>query len=266
MEEKPKLIAVGALFGQSWQIYKGRFLTLIKIILLPGAFILAGDLLAIGFGAVSTLFVIAGGLGLVLGVLALVSNLGTNVPPREAYRSALKKFWPYLWLSLLTGFTILGGLFMLIIPGLIFLIWFGFVLYIFVLDGEKGMNAMLKSKAYVNGYWWPIVGRGLLLILVVFLIALVFGSLGALVSLNEAWLQFTSDLVTLVIAPFSLIYFYLLYQNLKSLKPEVATQPAEGPRGFFIFSAIFGLVAALIVIVLIAAGFVFLWFFGEPTQ
>lgn len=271
MNGEAKIISIGDLFRQSWKTYRGKIGLLTKIILLPVAFLVAGDLL--GLFAPSGLAGLLAFIGTVISFfayLAFIFALQENIQFGEAYRRAWKKIWSYGWLMVLSGFVTLGGFVMLVIPGIIFSIWFTFAIYVFALEGEKGMNALLRSREYVRGYWWQVFWRQAALILVAGAAALVIGFLGAVLTRgSEAGIDIILNLLTLMFAPFVTVYLYALYQNLKLLKPEVAGQPPQGPRGFFYVSAMLGVVGiiALVIVGILAAAFLYSGYFtsGWPT-
>jgi len=55
--------------------------------------------------------------------------------------------------AIILGFLGTGGFLFLIIPGIIFLVWFIFAQFIIFAEDDRGMNAILKSKEYVRGKW-----------------------------------------------------------------------------------------------------------------
>ena len=256
VKKQAKVISIRDLFRESWNLYRERVGPLTKIILLPVAFLVAGDLL--GLFAPSGLASLPAFIGTIISLLsylALIFALRGSVQFGEAYRMAWKKIWSYGWLTVLSGFVTLGGFFMLVIPGIVFSTWFMFAIYIFAIEGDKGVNALLKSREYVRGYWWPVFGRQIVFVLAVLVVVLVLGSIGsALTGGDEAGSNLVGDLLALVIAPLAIAYFYVLYGSLKSLKPEVASRPSQGPRGLFYFSAVLGVLGLIALIVLIIIG------------
>ncbi len=65
-----------------------------------------------------------------------------------------------------------GGTFLLFIPGLIFSVWFGFAVYETIMDAKKPMDAMRASKDLVVGRWmavaWRFIAPGAVFALLVF--------------------------------------------------------------------------------------------------
>jgi len=83
---------------------------------------------------------------------------GRHVSAGNALRFALTRFLPLLGTSLLAGLIIGVGFLLLIIPGIIFLIWYAFVGQVVVVEGLSGNDALSRSKALTAGYRWRIFG------------------------------------------------------------------------------------------------------------
>ena len=115
-----------------------------------------------------------------MGVSAFYLNAHDN--PDTVELSSLwhpQPFWKFLGATILTGLAIILGLVLLIVPGIIFMLMFMFVMFI-VIDRELGpVEAMKESARITRGYKWPLLGFVLVLALinVVGLLALVVGLL-----------------------------------------------------------------------------------------
>lgn len=260
MMREAKLISIGDLFKHSWNLYRERIGVLTKIMLVPMALVILGDLLHLA-NPKSSLANSLVSLGLIISVfaaLALIFALQEKVGAGESYRLVFRNFWSYLWLTILSGAVVLGGAVMLVIPAIIFSIWFIFTNYVFASEGEKGMNAILRSRQYVQGHWWQIFGRSLLLGIVILVLLLVCGFIAEIFAGDKGGglIALITDVLIIVITPLATTYFYALYQNVKSLKPEVRNAPPTGPRGFFYVSAVLGVlgfIALAILFVFLAA-------------
>lgn len=247
----PKLPKISGLFRESWQLYRSRFGDLIGIVLVPFAVSTAGVVLADkipwGVAAFGGLILFA---GIVLGIIsyiAIIYALKDGVGIVGAYKRAAPGLFPYLWVSALTAVITIGGYILAIVPGLIFSIWFMFAIFILLIEDKRGFEAIMLSKEYVRGYFWPIAGR-----LVVFVIvALVFLMPFSFVSpyFGRAAAQWIEVIPQILIAPFSFIYFYLLYRALRDTKPELASNPFAAKKGFFVFAGILGAIALVVVMV-----------------
>jgi len=143
-------------------------------------------------------------------IILAVKPAGTKL--KEIFQEAWKKFGQYLWVVILTGsFVILASLF-LVIPGIIVAIYLSFYSYVFIIEGEKGMNALRRSWSLVKGNWWKVFGR---LILLGIVSNIIFFLLSSIHSLPSTIFQF-------LFIPFNTIFLYLIYQDLKKSK-EIQT-------------------------------------------
>lgn len=242
---------IGRLFEDSWAIYKDRFATLFLLHLLSGAFMLAPVLLLALLGAAAGIFdpqllgpgaaagAITGALmGSVLmfipiaGLISALDDGGMGI--KDALRTGRDKIWSFLWLIGLAWLLITGGFLFFAAPGLIYAVWFLPAQFIVVLEGERGMKALMKSRQYVRGCWWGVFGRMLLIILL-------YGTASALPGGG------------LFFAPFMYIMFYLIYSDLKAEKAlEGAALPGERESLWIIIPALLGF-ALLIALIVIAA-------------
>ena len=249
------LNGVGSLWSDTWAQYTKQFAVLAEILLLPSLVMVLGYvLLALGmplFTALGGLVVFLGAIFLTYSVLPLIYAIHHGTGVDASYKATLAWFWPFIWVTILEVLAVWGGFVMLIIPGIWLAFALGLMRYVFVVENRRGIDALRQSRDYVKGYWWAFVGRALLVGLATAAIVFVFdipfsafaGHLaGSIVSL----------LVSVVAGPFSAIYVYLIYQNLRTLKPEVvAMERTKEGTGFIKASAIVGLVAGVIAIFLI---------------
>lgn len=155
----------------------------------------------------------------IVGAIALLYTAAGTKEPVDAYQKGLNKFFPYLGVQIVHGLIILGGLILLVVPGIIFGIWFCFAGYILVLENKGIIASLGQSKKYVTGNWWSVLGR-IIILVVVLLILRIAGAVVAFVFTPLHFLfvpQLIIAAVNLVAAPFGVIYLYLLYKNLKNL-------------------------------------------------
>lgn len=217
-----ELRPIGELFKESWEIFKSRFGTLIALYLLSIVFlfVLIGIFSGVGY-LLSTLFpenknaVIATGIftGMIPGFIAMFWAFAAFtfavVDETLGIREALGKSWQrvgsFMWLASLLGFIISGGFFLLVIPGIIFLVWFVFAQFILASEDERGMNAILKSKAYVKDRWFDIFLR----LFVVWLVSAILGIVPLI-----------GPILSLIFFPFTMIFICLVYRDLKAIKGE----------------------------------------------
>lgn len=144
----------------------------------------------------------------------------------SAYRYSTKHLFAFLVLSVLVGVATGIGFLLLIIPGIILSVWFLFSQFVFVLEGKRSIAAMKASREYVRGKWWQVFYRLVVLLLVMLVVYLPAAWLVTLLVPGEGTLvhDVLIGAFNLVLVPFSLLYFYLLYTDLKGLPQETAPE------------------------------------------
>ncbi len=233
-----------------------------------------------------TLF-LSGLLSVILSFLLNIWSLGTLLyaitTPKEQLRfwSTVKNGVRILvslgWITVLQGALVLTGFLLFLIPGILFLTWFAFAPFALIEDSQRGIRALLVSKAYVQGNTLRILGRlvalalsvlvvGALLAIALWLVFLLFPMVFALNNYPlpaglATGLVSGGYLIWLLLAPLlSAVVaagIFHLYRALKALHgnriPEISTAQQRG------WSA-FALIALLIIPLFIIALPVFLSF------
>ena len=92
---------------------------------------------------------------------------GLPVSPRHAFRGAVSRWWPMIWTGLLAGLVLLGLTLLLIVPGIIWFVYYAFLVPV-VAFGLTGTEALAESKRLVKGNWWRTAGCGFVIGLVGF--------------------------------------------------------------------------------------------------
>lgn len=254
--ETPKIAlrSISSLFNDAWNLYKERWSVLLEIVLLPALVVILGSvILVIDLG---TLFRVFGGVVIIVGWIAFVYSVlpviysvhhGTGVD--ASYKATIGWLWSYVWVAILQILAFVGASFMLIIPG----IWMGIALaltsYAFVIEGRRGIDALRQSKDYIKGYWWAVLGRTLLLSLV-YIVASIIVRIPITIVAGPVAGAFVSALLVVFFVPFSAIYSYMIFQNLRTLKPALAEAQTKEGTGFIKTSAIVGIAAPILLIIL----------------
>ncbi|MFA5954136.1 MAG: hypothetical protein WC817_01185 [Patescibacteria group bacterium] len=171
----------------------------------------------------------------------------------DAYRESRRFVLPYLWVSILSGLLMLGGVLLLVVPGIILSVWFILALYVVVSEDRHGFTALLASREYVRGRWWAVAGRIVVLALLSFVISIpgailtgVFNQPGIAQAINFA--------LELLLTPLLLGYFYVLYLRLKTLPVAVAPESNVQLRKYLVVGSV---VMAFLTVILVAAMFIF---------
>ena len=73
--------------------------------------------------------------------------------------NSAKFIWPIIFVSILNAILVFFGTLLLIVPGIIFAVWFTFVYYVVLFENKTGTEALKYSKKMVVGRWWAIFWR-----------------------------------------------------------------------------------------------------------
>jgi len=156
-----------------------------------------------------------------ISILLYIKNAYKGDTKKLYHSESEKYFWPYLGISLMTFIFVLLWSFLLIIPGIVFSIFYTFALYVFIFEGKRDIEAIRRSKNLVKNYFWPVLLR-IALVAIVFII---------LFSILEIPLSFVSEesvffsiwniilqIIALIVSPLSIIYLSKIYKNLVKIK------------------------------------------------
>lgn len=270
-----KLINLKELFPKTWGIYQKKLK--IFVTLLVGPFLLltvnpflgemGWDLPILGSLVVDILAC----LSLIWAGIAILLVLSDKEKPytwQEALRASQSKFWSLVWISILTGFIVSGSFFLFVIPALIFSIFFIFAQIFNVVEGDKGLKALVRSRELVRAYFWPVVGRYLALMIFSLIAYSVFGSIlgvisalvSSLNSLAGTIVVFASQVaLNVLVAPFCLIYVYLMYENLKQIKGDIAVGNYKKTGVGYLLTGLFGWVFLVVVFALFSTILMSAW-------
>lgn len=154
---------------------------------------------------------------------------------KETFLGSSNLIWPAIYTSFLVSLIVIGGTLLLIVPGIIFAVWYCFAFYAVILDGAKGLGALGASKSLVVGRWWPILWR-------LFIATLVFGFINYAIAyaltllikllplpifIQSASVRVVVSLIGSVMAPLSAGATLILYKSAK--ENPVLPQPASAP-------------------------------------
>lgn len=279
--------SIGELLKTSWAICAKRFF-FIPVVIIPQfaffAIALISIIVAMAQSATPNtplnpwLSIVLGVIGLItvifsiliqpvaqLGLIYAIREYERPVPLGEAYRIGWQKIGAFWLLGILTGLIVMTGFLLLIVPGIIFTVWFAFVHFLLVDEDMRGMNALLKSKEYVRGLWGKICIRSIAVGLIILVIALILSGISnALFGKNTIVNAVLNFVLQLFVLPFTMTYSYQIYRSVKALKPAMVFTPNPSQRTFFMVLAAIGPIFALIIMVL--SGFAMLNFFKQPLS
>lgn len=244
----------GELIKKSAAIYREIFLKFIGMGLMPVlgglalgvifALFFASQFLGISGAANSIILVVLGLLGLVslvatiylglvsqVGLIIILRNFSLNKTAesfKQTFREAKSYAGAYLIVGLLVGILTFLWSLLLIIPGIIFGVFYSLAVYALVLENHKSMAALKRSKELITGYWWPVVGRCVLAGLIILIIRLILSI--PLVAFEEG--SVIASIWGMVLSVFGflasqvyLIFSYLIFIDLVKIKSGGQASP-----------------------------------------
>lgn len=246
-----KLPGPMAIFKEALEIYKSRLWVLVGISVISTLFILlvtsilgGGALLLnklgvalpqgtasiIGIIILVSLVVIAAIYISILAQAALLTAIKDSeekIGIKESFKRGSHRAGVYFAAALLTGLATLGGFILLIVPGIIFAIWYSLSSYIAISEDVTASQALKQSRFYVKGFWWATLGRFIFIGIVYLIISFIIGFVGGIISsamsgnnkeVQSAISQAINQIISLFLGPLAAVYGYTLYKHLKSLK------------------------------------------------
>jgi hypothetical protein len=196
------------------------------------AFVLTNNLIVIAVFVACIIFTIWASMAIAK-YLGSIIQKKTTIAYKEAFTSTSHLIWPVVYTSLLVALIVIGGTILLIIPGIIFSIWFSFTFYAVLFEEKRGAAALRSSKELVVGRWWSIFWR---LFAPGFFFALVFMILSySLTYLLDVLLGgFTliivngvvTSILSAIVSPLTALTTIILYFSAKE-NPAPVAPPAE---------------------------------------
>ncbi len=300
-------LPLGDLITASWQITIKKYWQILQIQLIPavvnilfvGIFLLSivgtagvfglltnGDNLVTKLESLSSLLGFSGIIGIVILIGSIVlyiiqiwsyaAVMHEIISDKqngliENYQKGWKKIWHYWWAGVIVGAAVLAGSIFFIIPGIIVAIWFCLAEYIVFTENTNGAEAVARSKKYVEGQWWQVFFRILLLIAIVFVVyvitliingglKIVFTSIqnNTIIIIWDIAERIILFFVTTLIMTFSRSYNFLMYKNLREKKGEISQVELSSTQKW-VYNGIPALFLGVIFLVMVFAGYA-IWF------
>jgi hypothetical protein len=152
---------------------------------------------------------------------------GEDPSVEQSYRFGFARLGPVLLVSVLVGLAVLGGLILLVIPGIYIGVRLAVSIQALVVEGRRGTEAMRRSWALVGGHWWHAFGT-------LIVAALLTGVVNAVITApfgGSAWLGqgLAAAVASVVTLPYSALVGVLLYLDLRARKErlDLATLKAD---------------------------------------
>jgi len=235
---------LGSILGGTLSIYFGRWWTVCLIYILPLVPIAAIHAALVDTGAnglAALVYFLMVMVSLLLGAALVVAIsdicLGLRPTVRRCYQRAFASS-KLITTYLLAFGVILGGIVLLVIPGMVFAAWYMFILPVLVLEQLSGWAALRRSRDLGRGCYWRNIGVYLVTSIVIYvlvwiiIVVLVLLAVFVLGSFGEFLARITGEVIGVaVMAPLISIPMILLYYDMRARKDNYgAVQLAEDLR------------------------------------
>jgi hypothetical protein len=239
------LLSIGALLATTWDLFKQRWLILIGLFVATGCAAIVPPMLVgvamagfarSSFGA-TVVMIMSFGLAMLASMVILFWGMAATVAAAvddtlgfSAAVQRAKGCWlTFIWVSSLYSFIVGGASLLFIIPGIVTGIWFFACPYLAIKEDIHGMDALLKSKALVDGRFWEVLGR----LAVIWLLGMVLGMIPVI-----------GVLFSLAMAPFSMLYAVVLYRDLSETAGTVTWSSTDGTKAGWLLLGLAGYLLA----------------------
>jgi hypothetical protein len=149
---------------------------------------------------------------------AALGSIGDPVDVDASYKWGFARFGSVILISILVGLAVLGGLILLIIPGLIFAVMFSVSIPALVVENRRGTDAMSRSWNLVKGHFWHAVGVIVVAGIIAAVVSGIIGAIGGALGDNWFLSWIFQAIAQIITAPFSAIVSVLLYLDLRARK------------------------------------------------
>lgn len=169
---------------------------------------------------------------LVTGVAS--AYLGKSVSVGQTIASAFGRFFPLIWTWILVGIVVGIGFLLLIIPGILFALWYSLATQVVVIEKINGFAAMKRSKAVIKGH----IGQYFVLMFLLAIIGFLLGAGAGLIPQPhlKAIATCVIQVVATIISSAAIVVFYFSCRcanenyDLQLLAREVSSSVEEMPE------------------------------------
>ncbi len=247
----------GQIFGTALDIYRrnaAQLLTIVAIVVIPLSiisFLIVRVALApgttrqqIGDTVVEVpeprsliVLLLAAGIGAAIAIIinsilqaatmrgAALASLGEPVDISDSYRWGMRRFGSVLLVAVLIGLGVLGGLILLIIPGIIFLVLWSVSIPAVVVEGKRGTEAMRRSWQLVRGHFWFVLGVVVVAAIITSVVSSIFSAIAGESDILALILNTVGQIIT---APFSALVTVVLYLDLRTKTENLTMMGLRG--------------------------------------
>lgn len=248
------------LLRRAWAFYRAHAKIFLAIQAIPLAVVIIATLAGYYVKALAPLSAL---LGLLLSFLsgpalayAMVREGDVTGGVTGAYNKAAEVFHAFLWMTALYGAALMGGMMLFVAPGLLLALRLTFVQYIFFAEDWRGLNVLVRSWQYARDYTGAILWRILAMMIVAippsFIIIFPLSFFERMLFPGFAGEgEFISPIIhllltDLVIIPFVTSVLYIMYREIRVLKPHLPEPGKDLRRRWVIAFALLGTIPFIV--------------------
>jgi len=147
-----------------------------------------------------------------------IYNQKLNMTFKQAVKGGLNYFWSFIGLTLLVIILLIPLFFLLIVPGIIFSVYWGFSPYVLMRENTGIWESIKRSKLIVKGRWWRVFGYSLLL-------GIIIGLISAIIQLPSTIIDFWFKVISLGSSNISFLIIPIIFKFIFSLIASIVTIP-----------------------------------------
>jgi hypothetical protein len=243
----PRPMGIGEILSMAFQLYRRHWRTLLAIaavVVVPLTLLqyLFGDLVrtqgeTTRNGVVETATWAVGIAGLLAALVGILMYLvltgaitravaaevaGEDPSVEQSYRFGFHRLGSVLLVSVLVGLATIGGLILLIIPGIWIAVRLAVSIEALVVEGRRGTEAMGRSWGLVGGHWWHAFFTLLVAALLTGIVnAVITAPFGAT---NWFAQGVAAAVATVITLPYGVLVGVLLYLDLRARKERLTME------------------------------------------
>jgi len=218
-------LSLGNILSWGWSIYQKHFVNILIVTLiitfpLNIALEVIPMPLAFANGILIFIFSVLEAMAIMLITERAVNNETMSIG--DALRRAANRWTRGIGTNILASIFILFLFLLLIVPGIIWSVYYAFIVQVVALRNESGKSALDYSEVLVQGQWWRVFGTGFVLNLIPFCLSLGIEHILGLLNTNLVINVIATTLVD-IITGFTIVAITVLFLNLDYQKNIITT-------------------------------------------
>lgn len=146
------------------------------------------------------------------------SLIGETPTPGDAFSYGFGRLGSILLVGILVALIVLGGLILLIIPGIIFGVKLLAALPALVVENQRGTKAISRSWSLTSGHFWRVLGAYLVAAIIAGIVSGILTSFG-----GSNWFvrAMFASIASIITTPFTALVLVLIYLDLRIRKEQL---------------------------------------------